>query len=232
MGNNTSSAHALSLLKVPLGHHHSVMVYADEVATRRENPGSEIEVMDEAEKLLCPIDPEGGVVALAVWPGAIELSIALVSSSINFSQARILEIGCGVGLPGISLAKYFGPKEVVLSDRGSARTSVEASIASNNQQNVCRFETFDWGSSTDLKTFSSTTFDYIIGSEIVYAEEQAPLINALLAVSSSASHPRIILSYRNRSEADESYFNSEILKYFKIEEKISENIFIFSRKLV
>jgi len=182
---------------------------------------------------MCPIDPEGGVVALAVWPGAIELSIALLLSGINFSQKRILEIGCGVGLPGISLAKYSAPKEVVLSDRGSAKTSVEASIASNNQQNVCRFETFDWGSTTDLKSFSSTTFDYIIGSEIVYAEEQAPLINALLAVTSTASfHTRIILSYRNRSEADENYFNSEILKYFKIEEKFSKNIYNFFRKLV
>ncbi len=227
---NSSSTHELNLLKVRILQH-DVYVYADESATLRENQCSDIQVVSES-KFSAKIDPEGGIVALAVWPGAIELTRALLSTSkLSFSNKLVLEIGCGVALPGISISKFLNPKQVVVTDRESARTTVEASIAANNEQDRCQFDTFDWGSSDNLEKFSALSFDYVIGSEIVYAEEQAPLINALLAVTQASPKTRIILSYRNRSEQDENYFNVEILKNFKIDEKISENIFIFSRKI-
>lgn len=225
---NTSSTYTLSLLKIRVCDH-GIFVYADETATRRENPHCEIEHIPESSQLLAPIDPEGGVVALAVWPGAIDLVSRLFVSHMHFSNKEILELGCGIGLPGIALSKFMNPQKVVLTDRESARVAVEGSIAANQQQDRCVFESFDWGSCDDLEKFSTRKFDFVIGSEIVYAEEQAPLINALLAVTNASSTTRLILSYRNRSEEDENYFNSEILKNFKIEEKISDNIFIFYR---
>ena len=224
MGNSSSlPTRSLSLLRIPVGDK-SVDVYADPVVTERENPGSEISVMNSEIK--CPIDLEGGVVALAVWPGAVDL---VHNIDVDFSGKRVLELGCGVGLPGMFISKYCQPLEVVLTDRESARMGVEASIVANNTQKICRFEPFDWGSGKDLKAYSTEVFDYIIGSEIVYAEEQDPLVNALLAVTCASPATRIILSYRNRSESDEEYFNSKILVHFQIEKRVSDRIFVLKK---
>ena len=73
----------------------------------------------------------------------------------------------------------------------------------------------------------SKNFDYVIGSELVYAEEQEPLLNALLTVTASDTC-RLILYYRPHSEIDEAYMNERVLKYFEIESKTA-NILILKR---
>ena len=235
MGNLTSTfiPHNLSLHKITFSHHHSVSIFCDPIATKRENPNSDeiISPLKNTTILSVETDPEGGIVAFALWPGALHITRQLLFTNHNFFEGkRVIELGCGVGLPGICIGKFSKPSEIVLTDRASSRKTVEASIGLNDVSTICRFESFDWGNERDLKSFSSQYFDYVIGSEIVYAEEQAPLVNALMAVTESAPDTtRVILSYTNRSGSDAEYFESEIMKKFKIDEKISENIFIFSR---
>ena len=211
MGNATSS---IKLSKFKLK---NITVFADRESTIREIPETEFTEISDSN-IFCVPDVDGGIVGLRLWPGALRLAAYLEElyfASIEISKkASVLELGCGVGLPGLTLAKLG--MHVTLTDRESGRIPVEEAIRANGVDAV--FETFDWGSGKDLARFSANKFDLVIASEVIYSEEMAPLLNALLAVS-SGNTPLIIIQYTTRSSEDEKYFLEKILAHFNIVEQ-------------
>jgi len=182
--------------------------------------------------LTAPIDPNGGIVGLLIWPGSIILARYLVSAGSRiFNDRNIVEIGCGVALPGLAVAKYSYARKIVLTDRSSLQTVVERSIVENQVNHVCQFESFDWGNKDHLQGMENREFDYVLGSELVYAEEQEPLLNALLAVTArNQDSCRIIIYYRPRSDLDQNYLNQRVLKYFEIDFRVGEEILVLKRR--
>jgi predicted nicotinamide N-methyase len=56
---------------------------------------------------------EGG---LKLWECSIDLAKHIVLSQENFKSKRVLELGCGQGLPGIAALKYGQGSQVVFQD--------------------------------------------------------------------------------------------------------------------
>ena len=222
MGNRSSAGIGLFPLDVPVkGYEGSVTVFALSESTES---GNELRVYPDFES--------GGIVPFKIWPGSRVFSNSLVDfPSDFFRNKKVLELGCGTGFLGLSIAKFSKAKNVVLTDREMLRPVVTASIQANELENCC-FTAFDWGDQSHLEIFSETSFDVIVGSELVYAEEQEPLANALDAVMKrprpEGASPVLVLYYASRSEMDQEYFSEKILMKYKIEKKIGENIFVFS----
>lgn len=225
MGNANSSSVQLSLLSVSFPDSGSVNVYAQAELTMRETSKFKNRITGGySDTLQVPPDSEGGVVALRVWPGAITFTDYLVSASEIFEDKTVVELGCGVGLPSLVLAKYCDTRQVILTDRESVCHVAYANISANDLKCSATFKTLDWGDEYQLKAFRirHPHIDFVIGTEIVYAEEQEPLLNALCGVCVSnpdGSKPILILSYTNRSEGDEQYL-SRVLERFTVRAQI------------
>jgi hypothetical protein len=106
---------------------------------------------------------------------------------------------------------------------------VNASIALNRVQSTAIFASFDWGSVEDLQKFNQRVNTFpasetvVIGSELVYAEEQEPLLNAIEAVVTST----FVLAYTERSETDRTYFELVKARFTSVEQ--IGNIYVFHR---
>ena len=183
-------------------------------------------VKDVGPTLRTQYDEEGGTVGLKVWPGSLSLADFLVNKRPDLVLGKdVIELGCGVGLVGLCVAKYCSPSSVVLTDRESLRPVVQANLES---QLPVKFEALDWGNPRDLTKFqeSASVQRVVIGSELVYVEEQEPLCNAIDAVVTDI----FVLCYTERSDGDSQYFQEKVLsKRFDLVDK-SGSIYILRRK--
>jgi predicted nicotinamide N-methyase len=130
------------------------ILHVESVISRRQE--SEF-LRDMREKL-----PYG----ITLWTAAVALAHEIAARGADFSGRRVLELGSGTGLPGI-VAASFGAA-VVQTDRNElamalCRRNLELNGVTTTQRVV------DW---TDWD--STERFDWIIGSDILYAEETHP----------------------------------------------------------
>lgn len=141
---------------------------------------------------------EGG---LKVWECAFDLTKYMAESGFEFQGRRVLELGCGVGLPGL-LALVSGaacvhfqdynrevvefvtiPNVLLNGNRTQRGTSGARSGTSVTSQ--CRFYAGDWSDFTTLIKPSrgcveNTPYDIILTSETIYsATSQPKLLTAL-----------------------------------------------------
>lgn len=203
----------------------SVTVFAERESTLVEIPTTRFSKIAQSPSLCVVPDLVGGTVGLRIWPG----SLAFVDqiAKLSFNQGSVIELGCGVGLPGMFFGKKISNSAVLLTDRESVRPAVERAICANGLSN-CSFASFDWGSSEDLLKMSKLRFDLVIASEIVYAEEMEPLMNALEAVVKP--HTTLAIQYTPRSDTDVEYFEKKILSKFRLLDKF-EQIHILAGQL-
>ena len=112
------------------------------------------------------------------WPAARALGERLVADASEVAGARVLELGAGLGLPGIVAARLGA--EVWMND-------IDAEALSLTRENVIRndiagvdYLPFDWAAPPAV-----APFDLILGSELVYEpfciEPLAITIDRLLA---------------------------------------------------
>lgn len=98
---------------------------------------------------------EGGVVSDGnkLWPCA--LALAQIVGSFEIAGMSLLEIGCGLSLPGMVAARQGA--RVTLCDRDDA---VDLSIAELNQVELTKIRG-DWAT-------LQGSFDWVVGSEVLY----------------------------------------------------------------
>ncbi|VDN89383.1 unnamed protein product [Brugia pahangi] len=124
---------------------------------------------------------EGG---FKVWEGAIDLCeyIDKVLEPQILRDKKILEVGCGAGLPSI-LALQKGAKEVVLQDYNdvvvSCFTKANFTINNVNLEN-CRFYGCDWA--TLQQKIDGQKFEVVLTSETIYNEEHYEILHKLFDV--------------------------------------------------
>ena len=132
---------------------------------------------------------EGG---LKVWECAFDLVEYLAKSEISFSGKRVLELGCGIGLPAI-YALTKGAEEVHFQDYNPqvidyvTIPSVLLNVKPNSDNlissvtsycNNCKFYSGDWSSLTAV--LPSRSYDIILTSETIYSLSSQPkLLTAL-----------------------------------------------------
>jgi len=120
-----------------------------------------------------------------IWAGSVLLlrwaASCLSGSGLQLGQGPALELGSGIGLAGIALAK-LGHK-VVLSDREPVLLdSLREHVKLNEVQDRCRVLELDWAAvRAKSRLLRAQHFSLVIGADLVYeGREQAQLLAEVL----------------------------------------------------
>lgn len=100
-----------------------------------------------------------------LWVGAVALARALAEAPSNLLGKRVLDLGCGIGLPGLVAAALGG--EVWFADREPAALEFVRASALRNGLTRCSPWLLDFAD-PEAQYGSRGVFDVILGAEIVY----------------------------------------------------------------
>jgi methyltransferase-like protein 23 len=164
----------LQELRVAVGGREWSILHTDAVLTRADEAGFLLEKKDRL--------PYG----VALWPAAIALAHEIASRVDAFRGARVLELGAGTGLPGI-VAASLGAR-VVQTDRQEVAMSICRRNGERNGVEAIEHRLVDWAEWDD-----TARYDWIIGSDILYAETMHPHLRRIFA-SNLAPGGRVLLS--------------------------------------
>lgn len=112
---------------------------------------------------------------VALWPAAIALAHELAGRGPALAGRSLLELGAGTGLPGL-VAAAFGA-QVRQTDRHDLARAIGLRNAARNAADV-RYDLADWASWDD-----PARYDYIVGADILYAEQLHPQLELILAAN-------------------------------------------------
>ena len=101
-----------------------------------------------------------------IWPSALALAKYLAQHPNCIQQRSIIELGCGLGLPSIVAAK-LGAAAVTATDYHPACIPYCKANTIKNGVGQIQCQILDWRTPT-----IGTTFDCIIGSDLLYEEQQ------------------------------------------------------------
>lgn len=122
---------------------------------------------------------------VALWPSGIALAHEIADRKADFRGRSVLELGAGMGLPGVVAGSVGG--RVVQTDRDElALLLCRRNGARNGVESVVRVS--DWTAWDD-----AATYDWIIGSDILYGESLHPQLRAIFTANLKPGG-RILLS--------------------------------------
>ena len=104
---------------------------------------------------------------VALWPAGIALAHEVADRAAEFRGRRVLELGSGMGLPGIVAATVGG--QVVQTDRDELALLLARRNGERNGVVGVEYRVADWTSWDD-----AAAYDWIIGSDILYGESLHP----------------------------------------------------------
>lgn len=127
-----------------------------------------------------------------LWPSAILLARTLARRALR--GARVLELGCGLGLPSIAAARAGG--RVLAADWAPDALTA---VAANARRNGVHVETLaaDWREPRPL--LARGPFDLVVAADVLYERRNAAPLAALLA----AMGAEVWLADPGRAPADE-----------------------------
>jgi len=147
------------------------------------------------------------------WPSGMLLARALAEGFGGLPQIvgrHVAELGAGPGLPGLACG-HLGAAGVALTDRVELVPLMERNIELNGLSSNCRAEPLDWPlawesplSAASRAASGAAPLDVVVAADVVYFEEQDPLIEALSALL-VPEHTVLVLAYRQRTDADRAY---------------------------
>lgn len=114
-----------------------------------------------------------------LWPAAVVLAEAM--NDIDIDGRRVLEIGCGLGLPSLVLKRNGA--DITASDHHPLAESFLDDNATLNQIPLIDFVDLRW----DEPAVGLGRFDVIIGSDVLYERGQAELLAKLIDRHSAPS---------------------------------------------
>jgi methyltransferase-like protein 23 len=123
---------------------------------------------------------------VALWPSAIALSHDIASRRDDFDSRTVLELGAGMGLPGIVAASLGG--RVVQTDRDELALYLCKQNGERNGSQAIEYRLADWTDWDDDRRF-----DWIIGSDILYGESLHPHLRRIFTAN-LATNGRILLA--------------------------------------
>ncbi|KAJ3038322.1 hypothetical protein HDV00_000833 [Rhizophlyctis rosea] len=155
-----------------------------------------------------------------IWPSSLVLSAYLLTRPDLLLTARVLELGCGTGLPGL-LSATLGAPLTILSDRPNSaaiQSLIPLAITSNNLHQTCAPKPLQWGHFAEEDILPSPTtpipppshggpgwlstpFTLLLGADVFY---NPPDFDPLLATVSyilrrSPPTARFLTAYHQRS---------------------------------
>ncbi|KAJ3272505.1 Methyltransferase-like protein 21D [Terramyces sp. JEL0728] len=151
-------------------------------------------VVIQQEKQEISIEKNTGNV---VWDGGYILADYIIKN-FNLAGKRVVELGSGTGLVGLAVGSA---STVLLTDVPQQIPLLETNIKLNGKMEHIEAKELLWGTETNLGKF-----DYIIGSEILYLQEQhANLIETCKSLSSR--NTIVIMIYKHRGLGEHSFFD-------------------------
>ncbi|KAK1944541.1 Alpha-ketoglutarate-dependent dioxygenase alkB 7 [Phytophthora citrophthora] len=165
-----------------------------------------------------------------VWDCALVLSKFLANDEFFpngfFENKRVIELGCGIGVPGLAAAA-LGAKEVTLTDMPMAVPWIQTNI-DRNQTLGCisvpvRAQGLMWGEKDELEALQ---FDVILCSDLVYGHRD--ISQKLVETILHLSHPNtlIVSAHEARFAGDrgESFFKLLSDQQFQVEQVPRERL--------
>ncbi|CAK9105627.1 unnamed protein product [Durusdinium trenchii] len=129
----------------------------------------------------------------SLWPSGVLLAKALASGTLSAARcpktgaqllpalhdASVLELGAGPGAPGLAAARLGA--RVALTDYAELVPLMERNIALNQLTGTARAVALDWSAaaSSEFAGDDAAPLDLILAADVVYFEEQDPLVDAL-----------------------------------------------------
>jgi|TARA_B100001250_G_C19785502_1_gene783954 predicted nicotinamide N-methyase len=172
----------------------------------------------------------------ALWPSACALSAHLAlmhsedettePSDSEFSGKTVCELGCGLGLVGLTLAK-LGAKSVTLFDREPlCLECANASAKLNGVENIVKTEVLDWNAPADENKLNS--FDILVAADVLYEKHAVEPVSEFCSKFVKANGGRIFIADPPLRAPQ----NRELFKKIMVEEKqttlVSEKRKIFA----
>ncbi|KAK5112894.1 hypothetical protein LTR62_003716 [Meristemomyces frigidus] len=179
-----------------------------------------------AERTLSVLEDAGDSIARHLWDGSqalaqhIDQTISLqmpssplplleyVLVSATYRRLHAIELGCGCGSVGISLAQSIPDCDVLLTDLPEVTELVEANIARMNPAiaSQVHFQSLDWQQPLDERLRTRTN-DLIIVSECTYnTDTLAALITTLVNLVTRSPKAVIVLATKTRHESESAFF--------------------------
>lgn len=170
-------------------------------------------------KILIQTSPEGnnvnsgggcdGTFSMA-WPAGLVLAefLAAATPMIDIEpQSKVLELGSGLGVSGISFGVRFRRdiQELTLSDHSVALSMVETNVKLNSAVLPrTRAKALDW--STGTRISPNSLFDWIIGSDLLYNIEMIPSLVKTIEEHLSAGGELLFSIRWRKPELERSFF--------------------------
>ena len=162
----------------------SIMQHIDTLKTSDNHKLPSCSGLLEAGTDLVPGVYEGG---LKIWEGSCDLLNYLCTGKVDFNDARVLELGCGAGLPGI-LAMLQGASCVAFQDYnpGVLHLYTIPNVLANTTKKSMPSVTFFSGDWTNLVTYINPDdkvtlkYDIVLTSETIYCVDSQPKLLELI----------------------------------------------------
>ncbi|RLN62421.1 hypothetical protein BBJ29_004703 [Phytophthora kernoviae] len=158
-----------------------------------------------------------------VWDCALVLAKFLANNEFFptgfFHNKRVIELGCGIGVPGLAAAA-LGAKEVILTDMPVAILWIQTNIQRNQTLNCIsdnvRSTSLMWG---EQEKQDLGQFDVILCSDLVYGELEISRKLVQTIASLSHSGTLVVSAHEARFAGDrgESFFNLLSEQNFAVE---------------
>ncbi|GET88651.1 hypothetical protein, unknown function [Leishmania tarentolae] len=105
-----------------------------------------------------------------IWPAAYPMCEWVISHSDVFQGKCVLELGCGAGILGFTVAQYA--RQVVLTDCSAVSLALVLESVARNSYRNCDVGLLQWGREDQLAQIKLKCnvdfFDIVIGSDIFY----------------------------------------------------------------
>lgn len=157
---------------------------------------------------------DGGIAITAYLDRMVSLQtdgLHLLETSLGsatYKKLNVLELGCGVGIVGISLAQNIPDCQVILTDLPEATEIVKRNIDSMNtaMSSSVSFMPLDWEEPIPDK-IAGKVFDIIVVSECTYNTTTIPALVKTLSALVKKSPKAILLLATKVRHGDEAMFH-------------------------
>ncbi|UIZ26670.1 hypothetical protein KXD40_001566 [Peronospora effusa] len=165
-----------------------------------------------------------------VWDCALVLAKFLTNDTYFphdfFTNKRVIELGCGIGVPGLAAAA-LGAKEVILTDMPMAIPWIQANITQNQMLGLIAgnvvAQGLMWGKQEAL---ALQHFDIILCSDLVYGQRDISLMLVQTIVQLSHPNTLVIVAHEARFAGDRghSFFALLCKHHFQVDQVPREHL--------
>ncbi|KAF2752817.1 hypothetical protein EJ05DRAFT_542400 [Pseudovirgaria hyperparasitica] len=131
------------------------------------------------------------------------------SPQMHKTPLRVIELGSGTGVVGLSIAKWHPSAMVVLTDRGEAEAIILQNIATNQGlSSKTSFTRLDWEEELPARVQESgDAFDVVVVADCIYNSDTTPfLVQTLVRLVDRSPSAMIIMTMKIRHPSEAIFF--------------------------